>query len=165
VTPAFAETLTRQVAAACDAVGGSCLVTTSRRTSPAVERALSEQLSRYPRCRLLLIASRDQLDGTMEGMVASADVAVVTGESISMVSEVCASGRRVVVVEPPLRGAAAATLTKPQRFLRALSHEGYARMVTVPEAGLAIQRALAERRPAKRLDTFAAVRDAVGKLL
>jgi len=166
VSPAFAEALMRQVTATCDALEGWCLVTTSRRTSPAVERLLSEWLSRYPRCRLLLIAARDQLDGTMEGMVASADVAVVTGESISMVSEVCASGRRVVVVEPPLRGAAAATLTKHQRFLRALIHEGYARMVPVPEVGLAIQRALNERQqPAKRLDDFAAVRDAVSKLL
>ncbi|MBI2104340.1 MAG: mitochondrial fission ELM1 family protein [Candidatus Omnitrophica bacterium] len=97
LSAAFAESLIRQVLAACDGADGSCLVTTSRRTSPAVERALAEQLNRSSRCGLLLLASRDQLDGTMEGLMGAADVAVVTGESISMVSEVCASGRRIVV--------------------------------------------------------------------
>ena len=162
---AFTESLITQVTTACEAVDGWCLVTTSRRTSPAVERLLSERLGRNPRCRLLLIASRDVIDGTMEGMLGSADVAVVTGESISMVSEACASGRRVVVVEPPLRRANRTTLTKHERFLRELVKEGYARLVTVPELGLTIKRSLQERQPAKRLDNLLRVRDAVARLL
>jgi len=165
VSAAFAESLSRQVLAACAAAGGVCLVTTSRRTSPAVERILTERLSRSPACQLLLLASRDQLDGTMEGMMGASDVAVVTGESISMVSEVCASGRRVVVVEPSPRGRAAATLTKHQRFLQGLVQGGYARMVPLPELGLAIQRALKRPPSGRRLETFERIRDAVGKLV
>jgi KDO2-lipid IV(A) lauroyltransferase len=165
VSAAFADSLIQQVLAACDGVGGSCLVTTSRRTSPSVERVLAERLGRSPRCQLLLLASRDQLDGTMEGLMGAADVAVVTGESISMVSEVCASGRRVVVVEPAPRGRAAATLTKHQRFLQLLAQGGYARMVPLPELGLAIPRALREPPSGKRLEHFERIREAVGKLL
>jgi len=165
LTPAFADGLIAQVQAACQAVDGWCLVTTSRRTPASVERALSERLGKDPRCRLLLMASRDPIDGTMDGMLGSADAAVVTGESISMVSEACASGRRVLVVEPPLRQAHLTTLTKHQRFLRGLAEGGYLRLVPVPELGLAIQRALGERQPAKRLDTFTTIRDAVGRLL
>ena len=163
--PAFADALITQVKAACDALDAWCLVTTSRRTSSAVDHLLAEQLGRYPRCRLLLIASRDPLDGTMEGMLGSADVAVVTGESISMVSEACASGRRVVVVELPLRHANDAVITKHQRFLRGLTQDGYVQTSTMPELHHAIQRALAERAPAKRLDNYATVRDAVARLL
>ena len=164
LTPAFAEALIAQVLAACERLHGDCLVTTSRRTSEGIERLLAERLGRHSRCRLLLLASKDLLDGTMDGMLGAAEVAVVTGESISMVSEACASGRRVVIVEPPLRRGNRRALTKHQRFLRGLEAEGYARAVPLPELSLAIQRA-AKEPAAKRLDTFAQVRDAVGKLL
>ena len=82
-----------------------------------------------------------------------------------MVSEACASGRRVVVVEPPLRHGARSTPTKQQRFLRELEREGYLCIHPAPEVSLALRRALAERTPAKRLESFAAVREAVGRLL
>ena len=154
-----------QVKTAAEAVDGWYVVTTSRRTGSAVEQGLSERLSRDPRCRLLLLATRDPLNGTMEGMLGCADVAVVTGESISMVSEACASGRRVVVVEPPLRHAHASSLTKHQRFLRQLVEGGYVRGAPVPEVGLALQRLLKARPPAKRLDNAAIVRNALIKLL
>ena len=166
LTPAFAGGLIAQVQAACDAVDGWCLVTTSRRTPPDVEQSLAVRLGNDPRCRLLLIASRDPIDGTMDGMLGSADAAVVTGESISMVSEACASGRRVIAVEPPLRQSEAdGRVTKHQRFLRGLTADGYLRLVSVPDLGFTIQRALAERQPPKRLDTYAAIREAVSKLL
>ncbi|MBI2104341.1 MAG: hypothetical protein HYT90_01995 [Candidatus Omnitrophica bacterium] len=80
-----------------------------------------------------------------------------------MVSEVCASGRRIVVIEPELRGRAA-TLTKHERFLQSLAQEGYARLVPLPELGLAIERALKRPPSGKRLETFERLREAVGKL-
>jgi mitochondrial fission protein ELM1 len=162
---AFGEALIVQVMRACEAVDAQCFVTTSRRTDPAVERLLSERLDAHPRCRLLLIANRDPIDGTMEGLLGSADVAVVTGESISMVSEACASGRRVIVVEPPLRQASQGGLTKHRRFLNELVGGGYVQLVALPELSLAIQRALKDRRPAKRLDNLAPIREAVTRLL
>jgi len=169
LTPAFAEALVEQVAASCDVAQGFCVVTTSRRTSPAVGAWLSERLADDPRCRLLLMASRDPLDGTMEGMLGCADVAVVTGESISMVSEACASGRPVLVIEPPRRRAARGTLTKHHRFLQDLVRQGCARLVTVSELGPAIQRTLADHRagarPAGRVDNYATIRDALARLI
>jgi len=165
LTPSFADALINQVAAACDELSGACLVTTSRRTSPAVERLLSERLRRHPRCRLLLIASQDAVDGTLEGMLGAAEAVVVTGESVSMVSEACASGRHVIVVEPPLRQRAPAAATKHKRFLEDLAGDGYVRVVPVPEVALAIRRLLRERSAAKRLNHFAMVSEAVGRLL
>lgn len=162
---AFADALTTQILAACEAMDGWCLVTTSRRTSEGVERVVAERLAKCAPCRLLLLASRDAIDGTMEGMLGAADVAVVTGESISMVSEACASGRPVIVVEPPLRHANRATLTKHQRFLRDLEHDGYVRMSLVPELSHAIRRALSEGRTGKRLDDLTPVVEAAQRLL
>jgi len=165
LSTSFADRLIEQVLIACEAVGGWCLVTTSRRTTPAVEQLLTERLKTHPRCRFLLIASRDPMDGTMEGMLGWADVAVVTGESISMVSEAVTSGRPVVVVEPPLREAHRTALTKHRRFLYQLVREGYVRLHPVPEVGHAIQRALRAQEKAKRLDNLTPVRNALARLL
>ncbi|MDP3702983.1 MAG: ELM1/GtrOC1 family putative glycosyltransferase [Candidatus Omnitrophota bacterium] len=165
VSPSFIDALIAQVLAACEAADGWCLVTTSRRTSTAVERLLVDRLGQHRRCRFLLLATCDPIDGTMEGMLGWADASVVTGESVSMVSEACASGRPVVVVEPPLRAHPRATPTKHQRFLRELSRDGYARLHPVPEVSQAIQQALRERPQTKRLDPLVHIRSAVTRLL
>ncbi len=161
----FAESLIQQVLAACEDLHAWCLVTTSRRTPHAVEQALTERLGAHPRCRLLLLASRDPLDGTLDGMLGSADAVVVTGESISMVSEACASGRPVVVVEPPLRRLGPTRLTKHRRFLRSLAEDGYAQLHPVPEVGHAVQRLIRHPKAARPLESYRVVRDAVARLL
>ena len=160
-----AETLIAQLRSACETLDGWCLVTTSRRTAPSVERLVAERLGRDPRCRLALIASRDPIDGTMEGMLGSADVAVVTVESISMISEACASGRRVVVVEAVRWGGRTARMTKHERFLRGLARGGYVRIVAAPQLSRAIQQALNEDGMPKRLDNLSAVSAALSTLL
>ena len=165
VTPAFAEELISQVLAACEALKGACVVTTSRRTSAAVERQLSERLEGVARCRMLLLASRDDLEGTMDGFLGAATVAVVTGESVSMVSEACASGRHVVVVEPPLKRRGRINQPKQAQFLQQIAADGYGRLVPVSEVGVAIQRAAATPQPAHPLDHFTLVRDALSRLL
>lgn len=158
------ESAVNEVDRACEAVDGWWMVTTSRRTSPAVERLLEERLCRSPRCRLLLIASRDPINGTMEGMLGGADVAVVTGESISMVSEACASGRRVVIIDPPVRGGQRPG-PKHARFLRDIAREPGVRLCAALGAGEAVRQALAEPVPAARPGDAAAVGQALNRLL
>lgn len=165
VTEEFAASVMQDVLAACEDTDSACVVTTSRRTTPAVERWLTDHVAAHPRCRLLLLASRDQLDGTLEGMLGWAGAVVVTGESISMVSEACASGRPVVVVEPPLRHPRSARPTKAQHHLSSLAREGYLHRAALPGLGQAIRLALTEGRPLQRLDTYATVQDAVKRLL
>ncbi|HBH96165.1 MAG TPA: hypothetical protein DDX89_00005, partial [Candidatus Omnitrophica bacterium] len=165
LTTTFVDGLIQQVLQACDAVDGVCLVTSSRRTPPDVERLLQQRLDRHPRCRMVLLASRDPLNGTSEGMLGLARVVVVTGESISMVTEACASGRPVLVVDPPLRKAGWGRVTKPQRYVRQLARDGYAKPLFLRELNQAIQRAVAQPRATLRLDAYAAVRDAVARLL
>jgi KDO2-lipid IV(A) lauroyltransferase len=163
---AFLEQVAQGVQTACGVADGWYLMTTSRRTAPAAERRLAQYVEGDARCRLLLLASRDRLDGTMDGLLASADVIVVTGESISMVSEACASGRRVVVVRPPRRRSRRGWPTaKHDRFLAGLAREGQIVLSAVSDLPHAIRHALADTAPPKRLDNLAAVRTAAEKLL
>jgi uncharacterized protein len=91
-TPAMAEDLGRRVAA----LGGSVLVTTSRRTGAEAEEALLAVLPE-PRFVHRWGASGDN---PYFGFLALADAIVVTGESMSMACEACAAPAPVYLYAP-----------------------------------------------------------------
>ena len=53
-----------------------------------------------PRCKLFVDAAEDNPDGTVGGIFYLSDTVIVSGESISMVSEAASSGKVVLVFEP-----------------------------------------------------------------
>lgn len=79
------------------AMGASLLVTTSRRTGPAVEAVLKAGIAE-PR---LLHVWRDGAENPYLGFLALADAIVVTGDSMNMCSEACANGGPVYIFSPP----------------------------------------------------------------
>ena len=114
---------------------------------------------------MVLLANQDPIDGTMEGMLGAADVAVVTGESVSMVTEACASGKPVIAVRPHRRRNRGSSPAKHERFLDQLERDGYVHLVQGSGVSSAIREALTNRQAVRRLDNFALVREAVGRLL
>jgi len=89
---AEAQRLARDLAA----LPGSLLVTTSRRTGTEQTRALVDGLA--PERTVVWDGSGDN---PYPGWLGLADAVVVTGDSVNMVTEACASGRPVYVVELP----------------------------------------------------------------
>ena len=85
-----------QLKAVAEEMGIDLLMTTSRRTSSAVEQLLLREFKDHPRTALLIIANRANVPEAMGGMLALADIVVVSGESVSMVSEAASSGKRTV---------------------------------------------------------------------
>lgn len=75
------------------------LVTTSRRTSPAVERIMKDSLGQNPLCRLLVIANEANIENVTYGMLALSDIAIVTEDSVSMISEAVSAGKKVIVLQ------------------------------------------------------------------
>jgi mitochondrial fission protein ELM1 len=96
--------------------GGSVLVTPSRRTGDANISEIRAALSSIPGF---------VWDGTganpYYGILALADAILVTGDSVNMVTEACASGHPVYIYDLP------GGSTKFQRFHQALVLRGYAR--------------------------------------
>lgn len=78
------------------AAGGSVLLASSRRTGPAAETALVSALT-VPREAFLWSRGGDN---PYFGFLALADAIVVTGDSVSMCSEACATGAPVYVYAP-----------------------------------------------------------------
>jgi mitochondrial fission protein ELM1 len=100
-----AARLAREASTMARAQGGSLLVTTSARTAPAAAEALAAAIEapvHFYRWR------RDDDDNPYFGYLALADAIIVTADSISMLTEACATGKPVYMFDPETASGAAA---------------------------------------------------------
>ena len=82
--------------------GGSLLVTTSRRTGAAASDALIAALTFTQAVPTYThLWTRDNIENPFFAFLGLSDVVVVTGDSTSMCSEACATGRPVYIFAPP----------------------------------------------------------------
>ncbi len=117
---ADAARLGGQLARMAAAHGAGLALTASRRTGAASFTALCDALAGTP-----ATIWRGEGENPYHGYLACADALVVTGDSISMVSEACATGKPVYVV--PLRGRGSARF---RRFHGGLAADGVIRPFT-----------------------------------
>lgn len=98
ITRDMAVELASEMLLACEEIGCDLLATTSRRTPPDAEKAISDELAEHDRCKYLLLASRDDFN-PVPGIIGVCDVVVVTEDTVSMVSEIITGGKYAVVVQ------------------------------------------------------------------
>lgn len=120
-TPARAAALGRALGGLAGAIGGRVLLTTSRRTGREAEAALLAELPPQS----WAYRWGDAGENPYFGLLAWADVVVVTGDSMSMASEACGTDKPVLIDAP-----AAETSAKHAR----LHAELYARRRALPLA-------------------------------
>lgn len=100
-TPDMARDLARRVTELVAQTGGSLMITTSRRTGRDAEDALFEALPRIDHAFRWGDGSASPKDNPYFGYLALADVIIVTGDSVSMASEACATDVPVYLYAPP----------------------------------------------------------------
>lgn len=76
------------------------LATTSRRTPAWADALLKRELGSQKECPFLIIANEANRPGTVAAILGLSDLVIVSGESISMVSEALTSNRPVIVFFP-----------------------------------------------------------------
>ena len=109
-----------------DKIGGSFLITTSRRTGVKAEKIIMEKLKGIPAYTYLW---GEKKDNPLMGFYACSDFLVVTADSVSMCSEACGTGK------PVLLFIGKDWLTpKHCRFAESLIEKGYATDLTAPNA-------------------------------
>lgn len=89
-----------QMKEAADDLNLEILMTTSRRTGSHFESLIEESLKNFKRCKLLILAGRGNPPHAVGGILGLSDIAVVSFDSISMISEAVSSGKYVVVFTP-----------------------------------------------------------------
>ena len=118
-TPNMAKDLGEQAANLANEAGGSLLITTSRRSSPKATKALLDAVGDIPKT---VFKWGDAGDNPYFGYLARADHIIVTGDSVSMCSEACATPKPVYIFAPK-----ALIGDKHARLHDGLYAKGYAR--------------------------------------
>lgn len=115
----MAQDLGERAAALAKGAGGSLLVTTSRRSSPEATQALLDTIADVP---TNVFKWGDEGDNPYMAYLAVADHVIVTGDSVSMCSEACATGKPVYIFAPKKL-----TVHKHGQLHKDLYKQGYAK--------------------------------------
>lgn len=122
-----AENLAKEVKALKEKIGGSLLITDSKRTGKVASNLIMSKLKDIPSYNYLW---GDKGDNPYLGYLACADNIVVTGDSVSMCSEACGTGKPVYIFSGEK------WLTpKHHRFIKSLFDGGYATKLSVDNIG------------------------------
>lgn len=126
--------LGQKVAALKKQIGGSLLITTSRRTGETAQEAVLKELKDIPAHTFLW---GDKNDNPYLGYLAAADQIIVTGDSVSMCSEACGTGKPVFVFT------GRKWLTRKHiRFIASLYKNGYAAALKLCNVGFKPKKSL-----------------------
>lgn len=146
----------------CKAHKAELLVTTSRRTSKDAETVLKSRLAGEGPCKLLVIANEHNIDEAVGGILDSSDIVVVSGESISMVSEAVSALKKVIAFSLAKKSAG---ITKHEKALNGLEGEGYLTNSEPENLLQAMEQALNTSSPVKKVDDRERIFEAVRRLI
>ncbi len=154
-----------QVSGVAQEINADLLVTTSRRTPPAVEQLIQRRLRKHPRCALLVLASENQIPEVMGGILGLSDINVVSGDSISMVSESASSGKNTIVFMPQIKDKWTGKFNKHLAFIEQLSAQGHILVSGVVDVGRVVYDIAKGKIQTKRLDDNPVILEAVRKII
>lgn len=137
------------------------MATTSRRTPKDIDGLVKLRLSAVKNCKQLIIANEKNVPQAVADILGASDIVIVSGESVSMVSEAASSGKKVVVFQPQPR--------KPNsrhfRFLKNLQDKGFITLCRPEDIFDTIKAASQDEKPQKILNDNALVYEAVKRIL
>jgi len=114
---AMLERILKEIALSAEKEKADILISTSRRTSSGIEKKVMEEVASKKQCKLCIIANENNLPYAVPGILGMADMLIVSGESISMVSEAVSSGKPVLIFNGKKTGPKE---TRHDRFIRTL---------------------------------------------
>jgi len=149
----------KQIKIISEKAGMDILVTTSRRTSKAVEDLVKAQLKDYPSTKLLVIANEKNIPEAVGGLLGLSSIVVSSAESISMISEAVSGNKYVFVFE------ADGLSKKHQRFLRNFAQNKYIYLTKAGQLASRIDEILRDKPPVNTLKDRQLVSEAIKKIL
>ncbi|MDO8603444.1 MAG: ELM1/GtrOC1 family putative glycosyltransferase [Candidatus Omnitrophota bacterium] len=132
-------------------------VSTSRRTSPEIDKLLKERLTGNKRCKLLIIANEKNTEGAVAGIFGLSDVVVTSPESMSMVSEAASSGKHVIVFR--LKAQGSRFEGKYDQMVSNLEGQGYIKTAAPDEMYNKVKEILETRPEIKKLNDREKIED------
>jgi len=118
------EGVLNSVDGAMKKLDGSVLISTSRRTTKQVEELVKTKTLDKSRYRMLIIANEDNPKGSFESILSLSDILIVSGDSISMVSEAISAKKYIIITKPKRKRHS--IISKHEKFVENLADEQYA---------------------------------------
>jgi tetraacyldisaccharide 4'-kinase len=138
------------------------LITTSRRTPRVVERLLKENFVNFSECKLLTIANEKNIPEAVGGILGLSDIILVSGESISMVSEALSAEKYILVFKPEKKVNAC---TKQDIFLQKLESENMLRIIQPNNLFVEIEKACREKPAQTKIQDRELIYQAISRIL
>ncbi len=157
--------LVNKIKEAASHYNADILITTSRRTPPEVEAVIAKELKNFDRTALCIIANVNNSAYAVGGILSLSDLLIVSGESISMVSEALASGKRTIVFKPGGSYDDKGSLDKFDRFVLSLSDQGFILACSIREMSNAMAKMMSNKITLKSLQDNALVQKAFERML
>ncbi len=132
------KVLINQLKEICREVNASMLITTSRRTPEQIDQYLLKTLKRDNCCDLLVLPNRDDVPEAVGGIMGLSDILIVSGDSISMMSEAACSGKKTIVFKPETWAKVLKFYNKHRLVIDTLSRNGYVSSTDVRHVGRAV---------------------------
>ena len=154
-----------QIKEVAEEINADILLTTSRRTSEKVENMLQREMKKHPACQLLILANRSNVPEALGGILGLSDIIVVSGDSVSMISEAASSGKDTIVF-PVQSHATHITLDhKHHIFIDKLNAQGYIVSTNAKDIRRAIYDVAKNKIKTKKLDDNEVIFEAVKQII
>jgi len=154
-----------QIKEVAEELNAHILITTSRRTPASIENMLSREFKRYEKCPLLIIANKNNPEGAVGGIIGLSDVVLVSGDSVSMISEAASSGKKTVVFPAQRKISASGKVHKHVRFIDMLNEQGYILSSDVRTIRQSIYGLAKNKIQTRTIDDDKTILDAVRKII
>ena len=141
----------RQLKDAAEHYNMDLLVTTSRRTPPAVDQMIEKEFRNFNHCALLIVANESNIPEAVGGILSLSDILVVSGESISMVSEAVNAGKKTIVFAPTGHYSQI-PISKYERFVLGLNQQGYLFACSIKDISNTITQIMSRKIAVKSID-------------
>ena len=154
-----------QLKEAAEDLNAHLLVTTSRRTPERIEDLIIRELKKYPRASFVNITSRAAVEEAVGGILGLADIVVVSGESISMISEAASSGKNTVVFKIKKRNRMQFKPRKHEVFMEKLNEQGFIVACEAKRLGQSIRDVAKHKIQTRSLDDYPVLLKAVREII
>jgi len=157
--------LIRQIKEILNEVNMDILITTSRRTPARIERLLIKEFKKYSSCPLLIIANQENVPEAVGGILGLSDIVVVSGDSLSMISEAASSGKSTIVFLPEMKAKVLKGENKYEAFTERLNAQGFVLSSSVNNLGQSIYNVAKGKIQTKAIDDNAIIFEAVKRVI
>ncbi len=136
------------------------LITTSRRTPAPIEQLLFREFKKDPNCPLLILANQEHVPEAFGGILGLSDILIVSGDSVSMISEAASTGKNTIVFYPEGKTASDEKNNKFRSFINHLSVDGFILATDVKNLNQAVYSIIKNKFHCRRLNDNEIIEDA-----